>query len=58
MSNPTKPIPIRMDADTRGRVMKAAKRLGSTNAAVIRLGVLIVLPQLESGTLVLPRKAN
>lgn len=51
------PIPVRFSGTTPGRIRRAAKRSGLTQAAIIRLGVLTILPQLEAGTLKLPDQA-
>lgn len=49
----TKPIPIRMDAVLRSRLDRAAKRLSSNRASVIRLAIRQILPEVESGHLIL-----
>lgn len=54
---PTKPIPVRMKKHLADRVESGAKRLGVTRCDVIRLGLLIVLPQIESGTIQVPKTA-
>lgn len=53
MNSVTTPIPVRLDAPTKRRLRTAAKRLGSTTSAVIRLSIVNLLPQIESGVIVL-----
>lgn len=53
----SKPIPVRFTGPTTGRIHRAAKRSGLTQAAIIRLGVLTILPQIEAGTIKLPNQA-
>lgn len=49
-SNPrTRPVPIRLDERTRERLEKAARRLTSTRAGVIRLAIVQFLPDVEAG---------
>lgn len=50
---PTKPVPIRMDKDQRDRLDSAAKKLSSNRAAVVRLAIQQLLPEIEAGTLTL-----
>jgi len=45
----TKPIPVRLSDLTRGRLDKAAKRLSSTRAGVIRFAISQLLPDVEAG---------
>ena len=52
----TVPVPIRLDEDTNFRLRRAAKRLGQDRSGVIRFAILTILPQIESGTIVLPAK--
>lgn len=47
-------IPVRLDAETDQRVKRAAKRLRSSSAAVVRLAIAAQLSAVESGTLRLP----
>lgn len=49
MKNKTTPVPVRLDAALRGRVRRAAKTMGSCDSAVIRLAILIQLPDIERG---------
>jgi predicted transcriptional regulator len=49
----TKPVPIRLDHATTGRLDLAAKRLSSNRAAVIRLAIHQMLPDIEAGQLTL-----
>jgi antitoxin component of RelBE/YafQ-DinJ toxin-antitoxin module len=53
----TKPLPTRFDRPTRDRIKRAAKKMGLPHSQVIRLGVLLILPQIESGYLKLPPQA-
>lgn len=55
--NSSKPIPVRFTGSTPGRISRAAKRTGLTQAAIIRLGVLTILPQIEAGKITLPNQA-
>jgi hypothetical protein len=55
MSQTTKPIPVRMKKPLADRVEKGARRLGVTRCDVIRLGLLTILPQIESGTIQVPK---
>lgn len=45
----TKPIPVRLDKDTRTRVDAAAKKMASNRAAIIRLAIVLLLPDIEAG---------
>lgn len=45
----TKPIPIRLDDNTKARLDRAAKRLGSNRSAIIRFAILNQLPPIERG---------
>lgn len=54
---PSKPIPVRFGGSTSGRISRAAKRSGLSQAAIIRLGVLTILPQIEAGNIKLPNQA-
>lgn len=49
----TRPVPIRLAPEIRGRLDTAAKRLASNRSAVIRLAIFQMLPEIESGHLVL-----
>lgn len=51
---PSNPIPIRFSGPTTRRIKAASKKSNLTQAAIIRLGVLTILPQIEAGTLRLP----
>jgi len=53
----TKPIPIRLDADTQRRIRNCAVSLGGNSSTVIRLAILNQLPEIESGHLTLPRRS-
>lgn len=53
--NATKPIPVRMSSDLVRRVQRAARSLGSSSSAIIRLSILTHLPQIESGVIRLPK---
>lgn len=50
----TKVIPVRMDDNMQKRVENAGLKLGSTSSGIIRLGILAVLPMIESGKILLP----
>jgi antitoxin component of RelBE/YafQ-DinJ toxin-antitoxin module len=54
----SKPLPTRFDKPTRDRIKSAARKMGIPHSQVIRLGVLIVLPQIESGTIRLPSQTH
>lgn len=45
----TTPVPVRLDEVTRSRLRRAAKTMGSNDSAVIRLAILIQLPDIERG---------
>jgi len=49
----TKPVPIRLDKETRRRLDDAARKLSSKRAAVVRLAIHQLLPDIEAGTLIL-----
>jgi predicted DNA-binding protein len=49
MKAKTKPVPIRIDALTIARLDKAAKHLASSRAALIRMAILQILAEIESG---------
>ena len=49
----TKPVPIRLDQQSRDRLDRAAKKLSSNRAAVVRLAIFQLLPDIEAGTLTL-----
>ena len=51
----TKPIPVRVDADTRARTDRAAKQLGITRAGIIKIALRSKLVEIESGRLNIPR---
>jgi predicted DNA-binding protein len=48
---PTKPVPVRLNAESRDRLDSAAKKLSSNRASVIRLAIQQLLPAIEAGTL-------
>lgn len=48
------PIPVRMSAGLLARVRRAARRIGASNSAVIRLSLLTQLKQIEDGIIRLP----
>ena len=54
MSEGKSPIPVRMDQSLVARVRRAAKRLGTSSSAILRLSILTQLPKIESGILELP----
>lgn len=54
MSKRTRPIPVRLDAETTRRVDQASRRLGSNKSSVIRLALLTQLEAIESGVIRLP----
>jgi predicted transcriptional regulator len=45
----TSPVPVRLDDDLRGRLRRAAKRMGSNDSSVIRFAILTQLPHIEAG---------
>lgn len=49
----TKPVPVRFDETTRARLGRAAKKLSSNRAAVVRLAVYQLLPEIEAGSITL-----
>lgn len=49
----TKPVPVRLDEKTQGRIQRAAARMGSTSSAVIRFAITQQLTGIESGTITL-----
>lgn len=49
----TKPVPVRLDTNTRARLRNAAKKMGSNSSAVIRFSILQQLPEIERGTIIL-----
>jgi len=50
---PTKPVPIRLNKSQCDRLDSAARKLSSNRAAVVRLAIHQLLPEIESGTLTL-----
>jgi hypothetical protein len=48
------PIPVRFKDAPRARIKAAAKKSGLSEAAIVRLGVSMVLPQIEAGAITLP----
>jgi predicted DNA-binding protein len=50
----TRPIPIRMEGMLLERVRRVARRMGTNRSAVVRLALLVNLPELEGGHLRLP----
>ena len=55
MQRKTTPVPVRMDADMRQRLARAAKKMGSNASSVIRFAVLQQLPKIEGGTITISR---
>jgi predicted transcriptional regulator len=55
---PTVPIPVRLDDRTRGRLDRAAKKMGSNRSSVIRFAVINQLPQIEAGKITLAADAE
>jgi len=49
----TKPVPIRLDQADRDRLDIAATKLSSNRAAVIRLAIHQLLPDIEAGRIIL-----
>lgn len=49
----TKPVPVRFNKVTRNRLDNAAKKLSSNRAAIVRLAVHQLLPEIEAGTITL-----
>ena len=49
IENKTAPIPIRMDKQLRQRVALAASKLGTARSSIIRMGILIILKQVDAG---------
>lgn len=49
----TKPVPIRIDARTDERLRRAAKKMGSNRASVIRFAIINQLPDIEAGHITL-----
>ncbi len=47
----TRPVPVRLDRDTRLRLQRAARRLGSNASSVIRLAIVNQLPSIERGVI-------
>jgi hypothetical protein len=47
-------VPVRLDQPTDQRIKRAARRLKTSAAAVIRLAIITQLAAVESGTLRLP----
>jgi predicted transcriptional regulator len=50
---PTHPLPIRLDADLRARIKRAAKRMGASDSATMRFAIINQLPAIESGRITL-----
>lgn len=49
--SPTKPVPVRLDKNSRDRLDAAVKKLSSNRASVMRLAIDRFLPEIEAGTL-------
>lgn len=47
----TRPIPLRLDEELRNRVYTAARRLGTSRSAIVRLALLNQLTEIESGVI-------
>ena len=62
MIRKTKPVPIRLNAELKGRLQRAAKKMGASRSTIIRFAILDQLPDIESGRIVLrsrcPRKVS
>lgn len=56
-SKQSKPIPTRFDGPTQKRIKSASRISGLPSSQVIRLGVLMILPQIESGIISLPQQS-
>jgi predicted DNA-binding protein len=54
----TSPLPIRLDAELRARIKRAAKRMGASDSATIRFAIINQLPQIESGRITLTPAAK
>ena len=54
----TKPIPVRCDEQMVRRLRRAAKSMGASNSAVVRFCVLSILPQIESGHVIIPPRRD
>ena len=50
----TRSIPVRLSKPTILKADRAARRLGIARSALLKLGLAIVLPQIESGTITVP----
>lgn len=55
LKNPTRPVPVRLDAGLRHRLKLASKKMGSSSSAVIRLSIIQLLPAIEAGNIKLSR---
>lgn len=55
-SSLTYPLPIRLDKHTRDRVAIAAERLGTPKSTIIRMGILQMIGQIESGIISVPQR--
>ena len=54
----TKPIPVRLNRDTRVQLDSAARRLASNRACVIRLAIYQLLPDVEAGRITLKEETR
>jgi antitoxin component of RelBE/YafQ-DinJ toxin-antitoxin module len=52
------PLPIRLDAETRNRIIVAAKRLGIHRSDVIKLALINQLAEIESGYIKIRARAE
>jgi|GEM_PF-6246114 len=50
---PTKPIPVRLTKRSTDRIDRAAGKLSTNRASIIRLAVEQLLPDIEAGRLIL-----
>lgn len=58
MDKETKPIPVRINKTTRTRIRSAARKMNLPDSAVIRLGVMLILPQIEAGLIKVPHSGQ
>ncbi|HWM26579.1 MAG TPA: CopG family transcriptional regulator [Chthoniobacterales bacterium] len=54
----THPLPIRLDAELRARIKRAAKRMGASDSATIRFAIVNQLPHIEAGRITLSPAAK
>ena len=48
------PMTIRLDGETKARMRRCAKSMRLTSSAVIRMGLLKALPEMENGSFRVP----